>query len=78
MPRFFFHVYDDIVALDDEGVDLPDAETARAAALSGARGMICDQVKKGLLNLSHRIEVEDEAGERVLVLPFGAAVEIDR
>jgi hypothetical protein len=76
VPRFFFHLYDDIIARDDEGIDLADLEAARRAAISSARAMICDQVAKGHINLGHRLEVEDETGERVLVLPFGEAIEI--
>ena len=78
MPRFFFHVYDDMVVHDDEGIQLPDVEAARAAALSGARALICEEVMKGRLCLDHRVEVEDEAGERVLVLPFREVIAIDR
>ena len=76
MARFFFHIYDEIVVRDDEGLDLPDVAGARAAALAGARALMCDQLKDGRLNLDHRIEVEDEAGERVLILLFADAIEI--
>lgn len=77
MPRFFFHVFDDAVARDEEGVELPHAEAAGRAALEGARAMICDQVREGRIALDHRIEVEDEAGARILTLTFREAVEID-
>jgi hypothetical protein len=77
MPRFFFHVYDDVVLKDDEGIELADAELARAAALAGARAMMCDQVKEGRLSLHHRIEVEDERGEAILTLAFEDAVRIE-
>ncbi|HYG30437.1 MAG TPA: hypothetical protein VD887_09500 [Allosphingosinicella sp.] len=78
VPRFFFHVYDDIAVRDEEGLDLPDLAAARRAALSGARSLICAQVSSGHLHLGHRLEVEDEAGACVLVLPFGDAIEIMR
>lgn len=77
MPHFFFHVYDDMVILDDDGIELSDAEAARIAALAGARAMMCDQLSKGRLSLHHRIEVVDEGGGAVLTLPFGDAVEIE-
>lgn len=77
MPHFFFNVYDDAVPWDDEGMDFVDAKAARAAALAGARAMICDQVTKGRLNLHYRIEVESEDGA-ILTLLFGDAVEIER
>jgi hypothetical protein len=65
MPRFYFNVYNDVTALDDEGIDLPDIETARQAALGGARDLAADQVKKGRLNLTHRIDIVDEGGSVV-------------
>jgi hypothetical protein len=77
MPRYFFHVYDDTVALDDDGMDLPDVDAARRQALAGARALICEEVTKGHVNLSHRIEVEDEEHRPVLTLPFASAVEIE-
>ncbi len=55
---------------------LGDAEAVRQVAFEGARALICDEVKRGLVDLSHRIEVDDEAGHRVLVLPFDEAFEI--
>jgi hypothetical protein len=77
VPRYFFHVYDDLDLRDEEGIELADVESARAAALAGARAMMCDQVMKGRLSLDHRIEIETETGEPVLTLPFGEAVKIE-
>jgi hypothetical protein len=77
VPRFFFHVFDDLVARDDEGLDLADAEAARGAALAGARAMICDQVRNGRLTLHYWVEVEDEDGAPVLTLAFADAVTIE-
>jgi hypothetical protein len=77
VQRFFFHLYDDTIVGDDEGRMLAGPEAALAAALKGARALICEEVKHGRLNLAHRIEVEDETGEQVLVLSFGDAFEFD-
>jgi hypothetical protein len=77
MPRFFFHVHDDAVFTDEDGLDLADSEAARLAALAGARALMCDQVKRGRLSLHHRIEVEDEKGGAILTLPFAEAVVIE-
>ena len=77
VPRFFFHIYDDVVLMDEDGIELADAEAARAAALAGARALMCDQLKLGRLSLHHRIEVEDQDGHSVLTLPFHDAVEIE-
>ena len=77
MPLFFFHIYDDAVVRDEDGIELADAEAARSAALAGAHALMCDQMKTGRLNLRHRIEVEDESGVAILSLPFADAVVIE-
>jgi hypothetical protein len=77
VPLFFFHVFDDAVSLDDEGIELADAEAARRSALAGARAMMCDQVAVGRLSLHHRIEVRDEHGDEILTLAFGDAIRIE-
>jgi hypothetical protein len=76
VPRFFFHVVDELVSRDDEGIELPDVNAARRAALAGARSMICDQVKTGRITF-RRVEVENEEGEPLLALSFGDAVTIE-
>jgi uncharacterized protein DUF6894 len=77
VPRFFFHIFDDAVTEDDEGIELADAEAARRTALAGARAMMCDQLAEGRLRLHHRIEVRDERGGEVLILTFGDALRIE-
>jgi hypothetical protein len=77
VPRFFFHIFDDVVIRDDEGIELDDAEAARRTALAGARSLMCDQLAQGRLSLHHRIEVRDEMGDEVLNLAFGDAVRIE-
>ena len=76
MPRYFFHVYDDIIAEDEEGVELPNLAAARLKALIGARDLIAEQVRRGYFVLSHWIDVVDEQGEPVLTLTFKDAVDI--
>ena len=77
MPRFFFHVYDDVSAWDEEGMELPGAEEALRVATRGARALACEQVAHGRLNLGHRIEIADEAGAVVAKVAFGDAVTVE-
>lgn len=77
MPRFFFNLFDDGATIDEVGVELPDLAAAHEAALEEARAVISAEVRRGRIDLSHRIEVEDEARRPVLMLPFSAAVEIE-
>jgi hypothetical protein len=74
---FYFHLYDDVVAIDDEGRELADVGAARAEAVKAARELICEQVQKGRLDLRHRIEVEDEDRRPVLTVPFRAVLNIE-
>ena len=76
MPRYFFHLYDDIITHDDEGVELPNEAAARLQALKGARDIISSQVRHGYLVRSHWIDVVDEQGQVVLQVTFGDAVEV--
>jgi hypothetical protein len=76
VPRFFFHLYDDLVSRDAEGVELADRQAAEEKAVESAREVAAAQVLNGHLDLSHRIEVEDEAGEIVIMVPFGDVVSI--
>ena len=77
MPRFFFNLYDERATIDEVGVELPDLAAAHEAAIEEARAAIVEEVRRGHIDLSHRIEVEDEARRPVLLLPFSAAVEIE-
>jgi hypothetical protein len=76
VPRYFFHVYDDVIAQDEEGAELPNLAAARLNALAGARDLISEQVRRGYFVLSHWIDVVDEQGEKVLTVAFRDAVDI--
>ena len=76
VPRFFFHIHDDIELLDDEGIELPDREAAEREALRGARSIACEQVVRGELHLEHRIDVEGEDGETLFRVRFGDAIDV--
>ena len=76
MPRFFFHVYDDAVTQDDEGREFGDVVAAKREAIKGARELMCEQLRKGYLALNHRVEVEDDDGNRVAVIRFREVVRI--
>ena len=76
MPRYFFNVYDDVVAQDEEGREFPNLAAARLEALRGARGLIAEQVTHGYIVLSHWIDVVDEQGEKALTITFRDAIDI--
>jgi hypothetical protein len=76
MGRYFFHLFNDIDAPDLEGRDLPNDAAAHAVAIAEAREMIAESVRKGILNLSHRIDVEDRFRQLVVTVRYGDAIEL--
>ncbi|HET9639725.1 MAG TPA: hypothetical protein VFP12_11000 [Allosphingosinicella sp.] len=78
MPRYFFHLYNDIVTMDEEGLDLPDLEAARANGIKEAREMMLETVAEGRINFSHRIDIADESGAVVDSITFAEAVRVER
>jgi hypothetical protein len=66
VPRFYFHLFNDIEVPDEEGMELPNLDAARACAVEQARGMMGELVKSDArIVLDHRIDIED-VGQRVL------------
>lgn len=61
MPMFYLHMCDgNGFVEDDEGLVLQDEATARKTAISGARDIMAGDVRRGELDLSSFIEVEDQ------------------
>lgn len=77
MPRFHFHLHNDVDVPDDTGKALPDLDAARAYATRLARFEVAEAAKRdGRVVLSHRIDIEDEHGEVLATVRFGEAVQI--
>jgi hypothetical protein len=77
MPRYFLHIQDSgEVIRDEEGMDLPDLAAARDEAIAGARSILADGAKAGILSLSSLIEIEDERGESLMTITFADTVAI--
>jgi hypothetical protein len=78
MPRYFFHLHNDLETRDEEGLELPDLAAAQKIAEQEARAMAAQSVANGRLDLKHSIEVTDASGATVVLVSFGEAVEIVR
>jgi len=77
VPRYYFHLYNDIDAPDQEGHEFPDIATAWTYAQKQARAMIAATVTETwCLVLSHRIDIADGDGAVVRSVTFGDAVTI--
>jgi hypothetical protein len=77
MPRFYFHVFNDEIALDEEGTELVDLAAAREHAVEGARSLVCESIHHGHLNLDHRIEITDEKNARLMTVTFREAFTLE-
>lgn len=76
MPRFYFHLFNDITAIDEEGAELPSEARARQRAEVNAREMAAESVRRGHLVLSHRIDVGNELGHTIATVRFGDVVQV--
>lgn len=76
MPLYFFHLRGCAAEADaGEGLDYPNDDAARDAAVAGVRGMIADDILHGNLDLSCRIDVADEAGSILFSVPFASTLD---
>lgn len=77
MPRFYFHILNDVETIDSEGAEFPDVAAAVARAEQEVRILAAESVKThGHIVLSHCIQIEDEDGDVVAHVRFGDAIEI--
>lgn len=77
MPRYFFHIHNGLgLTEDEEGQELPSPDAAIAAALDGIRSLLSSGVRAGELNLDGSLEIVDEAGNLLRMLPFSEAIEV--
>jgi hypothetical protein len=67
MPRYFFHLHNDVDATDEEGKEFPDLASARKHAQGEAVHMAAASITEHQrLYGEHRIDVEDQVGEVLL------------
>lgn len=76
MPHYFLHQRNEIYVPDDEGEDFADLRAARDKAVIGTRSILSEEVKTGSLDLRGAIEIADESGAIVAVVPFEEIVTI--
>jgi len=77
MPRYYFHLYNDVIAMDAEGKNLPHLDAARANGIKEAREMMRETVEEGRINFSHRIDIADDTGGVAATVMFGDAVRVE-
>ena len=78
MPRFYFHVFDDVVSTDEEGQVADDLEAARTIAMKSARELVCEQVRRGYLDLDNYIVVANQSAQELFRVVFREAFVVQR
>ena len=77
MSRFFFHLHEcGTITRDEAGLERADLAAARDEAVRSARGLMAGEILNGHLCLGCHIEVTDESGRSLLLLPFSEAVQV--
>jgi hypothetical protein len=77
MPRYWFNVRDgnELLHDDQEGCVHPNLEAVKRDAIQAARQILCAAASKGTAGrLQIQIEVVDEAGGIILIMPVGHAI----
>jgi hypothetical protein len=77
MPRYYLHICNGTGFVEDEeGRELADESAARAEAILAARDVMSADLRRGELDLTSFIEVEDESRKLLFTLTFDQAIEI--
>jgi hypothetical protein len=76
MPRFYFHLFDDVTAIDEEGLELPNEAAAMERAADITREMAAESVRTGHLILDHCIDIANENGDTIGTVHFRDVVQI--
>jgi hypothetical protein len=75
MPRFFLHVRDgEKLFKDGEGQEFPSLAEARTEAVLSARELMAALMVAGRQPDQSRLEVADDSGAVMLVMPFEDAL----
>jgi hypothetical protein len=71
MPRFFLHIKDgsDLIR-DEEGIDVPSAAHARAAAVLSARELWAGAIRAGRDVGADAFLIADQDGHQLTFVPF--------
>jgi hypothetical protein len=78
VPRFYFHLLNDVDAPDEEGTVLSDLADAREYARRTVLFTMAETIKEtGHLVKSHRIDIEDADGNVLDSVYFRDVVAID-
>lgn len=77
MSRYFFHLLARAGVVDEEGIELPDLQTAKTTARRYAISMAATEILESQrLDLGQAIKVSDETGRALYTVHFGDVIQI--
>ena len=69
MPVFFIHTLTgDMIAEDDEGINMPSLEEAHAMAIVSARELLADNIKSASATPLKAVIITDETGKELMTI----------
>jgi hypothetical protein len=74
MPRYFFHMANDSIGCDDDGVELASIDDARKEAVIYAAETLKDKPEIAWRDKEFCVQVEDEYGQVVCVVKVCAKI----
>lgn len=74
MPRYFFDLVGHETVTDIEGSEFSFLNDARVEAIEDARAIMSDAVRAGYDVTARCVEIRDEEGELLAVVPFTDAL----
>ena len=77
VPRFFLSLRDGDFLPDMEGQDFADVDAARIVAVKGAREIMAEDIREGILRLNESVEITDEGGVLRARVLFRDTIAID-
>jgi hypothetical protein len=77
--RYFFHIQNgNGCTRDEEGQEFVDLDAARQSALTGIRSVLGEELMRGIVDLSGRLDICDADDRVLLSIPFTEAVLVQR
>jgi len=77
MPIYFFNLHNDVEAVDNEGMDFPDASAALIFAVQSVRNLIAFSIEsEGSFSVHHSLDVLNADGVLIEKINFGSVVKV--
>jgi len=77
MPHYHFHVHTVTEARDEEGIDLPDLDSAKMSAIAGARSLATEEMRcNNRFSPNHSIRITDSNGLLLHTTRYGDCIDV--